>query len=108
MSAKYGLTEHADEGVPTVLSGARICKQITGCGSQSKCIIEFAIREQSRIRRDDRLAKLQHHTTFEFEPENAILRFTRRVRHFGGIISANHPAILAKRLESERFHEIIR
>jgi len=82
------LTEHADEGVPTVLPRARIGKQITRYRSQSKCIIEFAIREQTRIRSDDRPAKLKHHTTVEIGPENAILSFTRRVRHLGVTSSA--------------------
>ena len=73
--------------MPTVLPRARIGKKVTGCRSQSKCIIEFAIREQTRIRRDDRSAKLKHHTTVEIRPENAILRFTRWVRHSGRVSS---------------------
>jgi len=73
----------------TVLPRARIGEKVTGPWSQSKCIIEFAIREQTRIRRDDRPAKLKHHTTVEIGPENAVLSFTHRVRHFGVTSSVN-------------------
>ena len=87
-SAENGLTEHADERMTTVLPRARIGEKVTGPWSQSKCIIEFAIREQTGIRRNDRSTKLKHHTTVEVGPENTILSFTRRVRHFGVTSSA--------------------
>jgi hypothetical protein len=47
------MTEYADKRMTTVLPRARIGEKVTGRGSQSKCIIEFAVRKQSRIRRDD-------------------------------------------------------
>jgi len=44
--------------------------------------------EQTCIRRDDRSAKLKHHAPVKIQPENAVLRFTRRVRQSGLISSA--------------------
>jgi hypothetical protein len=44
------LAQHADEGVAAVLPCARIGKKVTGRWRQSKCIVEFAIREETSIR----------------------------------------------------------
>jgi hypothetical protein len=74
------LTKHANERVTTVLAGARIGKTIARRSTQAERIIQFAIREQAGIRRDDRSAKPEHDSTIKIQSENAILRFTRRVR----------------------------
>jgi hypothetical protein len=82
------LAQHADEGVSAILPSARIGEKVTSRWSQSKRIVELAIREQPRIRRHNRSAKLNHYAPVEIRPENTILRFTRRVRQSGVISSA--------------------
>jgi hypothetical protein len=75
------LAEHADEGVPTVLSRARIGKKITGRWRQSESIVEFAIRQQTGIGGHDGATKLHHDAAVEIESKDAVFGFTRRVRH---------------------------
>jgi len=87
-SAARQSAQHADEGVTAVFPRACIGEALTRRRRQSQCIIEFAIRGQARIRRDNRSAKLNHHASVEIRPENAVLRFTRRVRQLGLISSA--------------------
>jgi len=82
------LAQHADEGVAAVPPGALIGEKVTGRWRQPKCVIEFAIREQTGIGGDDGPAKLHHDAAVEFEPKNAVFGFTRRVRHFGAASSA--------------------
>ena len=61
----------------------RIGKKVTDRWSQSECIIEFTMREQTDIGGHDGSAKLHHDAAVEIEPKNAVFGFTRRVRHFG-------------------------
>jgi hypothetical protein len=82
------LAQHADEGVAAVPPRARIGEKVCGRWRQSKCIIEFAIREQTSIGGEDGPAKLHHDAAVEIEPKNAVSGFTRRVRHFGATSSA--------------------
>lgn len=49
--------------------------------AQSKRIIEFAVGEQTGIGRNDRATEFHHHPAVEIEPQNAVGRFTHRVRH---------------------------
>jgi hypothetical protein len=64
-------------GITTVLPRACIGKRVIGCVSQSKCIIGFALLEQSSIRCDDQATELNHHSAVEIRQENAVLHFTR-------------------------------
>ncbi len=81
--AENGLAKHADQRVTTVLARACIGKTIACRTTQAQCVIEFAIREETRIRGDDGTAKVNHHTPVEIQPEKIILHFTRRVRQCG-------------------------
>jgi hypothetical protein len=58
--AEERLTKHADKAVTTVLPRARVRKKITSRRCQAKCIVEFAVREQTGIGGDDGAAKLDH------------------------------------------------
>jgi len=62
--------------------------------AQAECIIEFSVGEQTCIGGDDGATKLNHKATVKIEPQNAILRFTRRVRRRGPIVDALHAAII--------------
>jgi hypothetical protein len=44
-----------------VLAGARIGKRLARHRGQAECVIELAVRQQSRIGRDHGAAKLQYH-----------------------------------------------
>ena len=86
-SPKYGLPQHPDECMPTILAGAGVSEHLARHRRQSERVVEFAIGEQSCVGGDHRSAKLKHQSAVEIEPESAIIRFTRRVRHDGLIRS---------------------
>jgi hypothetical protein len=64
-----------------VLPGARIGEHLARHRAQPECVIEFAVRQQSRIGRDHGAAKLHHHAAVEIQPNGTRFRFTRWVRH---------------------------
>lgn len=66
----------------TVLSGAGIGQKTTDRCRQAKCLVAFAIREQTYIRSDDRAAERHHDAAVKIDPKNVVFRVTRRVRHF--------------------------
>ena len=53
----------------TVTTGARISGRLACHRSQPECVIEFAVCQQSRIRRDQGAAKLQHQAAVKIELE---------------------------------------
>jgi len=55
-----------------VLARAHIGKRLARYRSQSECVVEFAIRQQSRIGRDHGPAKLHHKVAVEIEIENPV------------------------------------
>ena len=69
------------EGRKTVLAGARIGQRLTRHRGQPERVIEFAVRQQSRIGRDHGAAKLQHQAAVEIESNDVRFRFTRRLCH---------------------------
>lgn len=78
---------------------AYIGEKVTGRCCQSKCIVEFAIREQTRIRGDDRAAKMHHDASIANRAEQRRLRL-----HPAGsslwpyIIGVNYFSIIARPL----------
>ena len=80
-SSEHRLSQHSDESMPAVPTSACVGERIACNHGQAEHVIEFAIGQQSGIRGHHRAAKLEHHAAVEIEPENPIVRFTRRVRH---------------------------
>jgi hypothetical protein len=80
-TAKHRLPQHSEESVSAVLAGPCVCEAVTSHRGQAEHIVEFPVGKQSGVGGDDRTAKLEHQTAVEIEPENSIIRFTRRVRH---------------------------
>jgi hypothetical protein len=80
-AAKHGLPQHSDESVPAILAGPCVREAVAGHRGQAERVIDFPVGQQSGIRGHDGAAKLEHQTAVEIEPENLIIRFTRRVRH---------------------------
>jgi hypothetical protein len=80
-ATENGLTQQTDKRMAAVLTGARIGERIACNHRQAEHVIEFAIGQQSGIRGHHGAAKLEHQAAVEIEPENPIVRFTRRVRH---------------------------
>ena len=80
-ATENGLTQQTGKRMAAVLTGARIGERIACNHRQAGHVIEFAIGQQSGIRGHHRAAKLEHQAAVEIEPENPIVRFTRRVRH---------------------------
>ena len=76
-----GLPQHTHERVPAVLTGAGVGEPFAGQIRKAKCVVEFAIGEQTGIRRDDRTAKLQRQPAIEIEPECLAVGFTHPVCH---------------------------
>jgi hypothetical protein len=67
--------------MPAIPAGAHVSEHIARHRRQTERIVEFPVREQSCVGGDHRSAKLEHQPAVEIKPENAIIRFTRRVRH---------------------------
>ena len=76
---KHRLPQHPDQSMAAVLAGARVGEHLARHRGQPECVVEFAVCQQSRIGRDHGAAKLEHQAAVEIEPENVIIRFTRRV-----------------------------
>jgi hypothetical protein len=59
-SPKYGLPQHPDECMPTILAGAGVSEHLARHRRQSERVVEFAIGKQSCVGGDHRSAKLDH------------------------------------------------
>ena len=62
-------------------SGARVSQSIGTRVSQAQRVIQLAVSQQPSVGGDRRTAELQQQTPVEIEPQSALVRFTRRVRH---------------------------
>jgi len=72
----------------TVLAGTRVTQRCFSRCAQTKRIIEFAIGEQTGIGCYNGTTKLNRHAAVKLHAKSIVLRFTRRVRHFGVTSSA--------------------
>ena len=68
-AAEHRLPQQTDQRMAAVLAGARIGERLARHLGQAECIVEFAVRQQSRIGRDHGPAKLEHQAAVEIEPE---------------------------------------
>ena len=80
-AAKHPLPQQTDQRMAAVLARARIGKHLARYRGQPECVVEFAVRQQSRIGRDHGAAKLEHQAAVKIEPDGIRFRFTRWVRH---------------------------
>jgi hypothetical protein len=81
--SEHRLPQQSDKSMATVLPGACVGQHLTCHCPETEDIVEFAIGEQSGIGGDPRAMKLKLQATVEIEPQRAINRFTRWVRHDG-------------------------
>jgi hypothetical protein len=86
-SPKHGLPQHSHQRVPSILARSRISERFASHRGKTKRVVEFPIRDQPGVRGHHRPAKLELQAAVEIDPENPIVRFTRRVGHQG----ASHP-----------------
>src|SRR3984893_14413944 len=82
-SPKYGLPQHPDQSMSAILARACVGERITRHRAEAQRIVQFPVSEQVCVGCNNRSAKLKHQSAVEIEPEIAIIRFTRRVRHDG-------------------------
>jgi len=80
-ASKDRLPEQPCQGVPAILTGAGVGQNLARHVRQSECVVEFLICQQPRVGGHDRSTKLQPQAAVEINPQDAVLRFTRRVRH---------------------------
>ena len=80
-TSEQGLAKHSNQSVSAVLPRARIGKPLARNCTQAEGVVEFPVGNQAGIGSHHRSAKLELQSTVEIEPENAIIRVTRRVRH---------------------------
>ena len=80
-ASKDGLPEQPCQGVPAILTGAGVGQNLARHVRQSERVVEFAVGQQAGVGGHDRSAKLQPQAAIEVKPENAVIRFTRWVRH---------------------------
>ena len=81
--AEHRLPEQANQRMTAILTSAGIGERLARHYRQAKDVVEFAIGQQSRIGGDARAMELKLHPAVEIQPERAINRFTRWVRHDG-------------------------
>jgi hypothetical protein len=74
---EYGLPQHANKRMPTVLAGAGVGERVACHREKTKRVVEFSIGEQTGVGGDDRAAKLHHQATVKIDSENIASRFTR-------------------------------
>ncbi len=86
-SPKYGLPQHPDECMPAILASACVGERITRHRAEAQRVVQFPVCEQACVGGNHRSAKVKQQSAVEIEPESAIIRFTRRVRHDGLIRS---------------------
>jgi hypothetical protein len=56
---EHGLPQHPDKRVPAVLARAGVCEPRTRHRAEAERVVQFAVGEQTGVRRDDRAAKLE-------------------------------------------------
>ena len=79
-ATKYRLPEQTGQCVPTILASACVGQNITRHRRQPEHVVEFAVGKQPSIGGHHGAAKLEHQAAVKIEPENRVVRFTRRVR----------------------------
>ena len=80
-AAEDGLSEQLCQCVPAIPASACVGEHFARHRAETECVVEFSISDQSSVGSDDRSAKLDHQPSVEIEPENRVVRFTRRVPH---------------------------
>jgi hypothetical protein len=75
------VAKHSNQSRSTVLPRARIGKALARNCTQAEGVVEFPVGNQAGIGSHHRSAKLELQSAVEIEPENAIIRVARRVRH---------------------------
>jgi hypothetical protein len=86
-SSEHRLSQHSDESMSAILASACVGERITCHRAEAQRVVQFPVCEQACVGGNHRSAKLKHQSAVEIEPESAIIRFTRRVRHDGLIRS---------------------
>jgi hypothetical protein len=64
-----------------VPASASIGEHVARHRDETESVVEFPIGQQTGIRGDPRTMELKLQAAVEIEPENGVIRFTRRVQH---------------------------
>jgi len=80
-AAKHGLTQKPNKHVSRVLAATTVRQCCTGELRQAERIVQFAVRQKTRIGRDAGAVEFQLEAAVENEPRTIRFRFTCRVRH---------------------------
>lgn len=67
--SEHRLPQQPDESMAAIFAGAYIGEQLPRRRGQAKCVVEFAIGQQSGVRGHDRTGKLEHQASIEIDPE---------------------------------------
>ena len=78
---EHRLAQQSGQQVPGVPATATFRQRRTGEIGQPERVVEFAVGEQSGVRRDAAALELEPEAAVEIDPESAIIRFTRWVFH---------------------------
>ena len=78
---KNGLAELPDKAVATVFPTTSVREYAPGNLARSDRIVQFPVRQQSRIGSDLGSVELKLEPTAKIQPQNPLFRFTRRVSH---------------------------
>ena len=82
---EHRLPQQPDQSVAAVPAGACVGEHVARHRAETESVVEFAVGQQSGIGGDPGAMELELQPAVEIEPQRAIDRFTRRVRHDGSI-----------------------
>ena len=80
---EHRLPQQPDQRMAAIPAGACIGEHVARHRAETEGVVEFAIGQQSGIGGDPGAMELELQPAVEIEPERALDRFTRRVRHDG-------------------------
>jgi hypothetical protein len=81
--SEHRLPQQPDQSVTAIPAGACVGEHVPGHRAETEGVVEFTVGQQSGIGGDPGAMELELQPAVEIEPERAIDRFTRRVRHDG-------------------------
>ena len=81
--SEHRLPQQPDQRVTAIPAGACIGEQVTRHRAETESVVELAVGQQSGIGGDPGAMELELQPAVEIEPQRALDRFTRRVRHDG-------------------------
>jgi hypothetical protein len=79
--SEHRLPQQPDQSVTAIPTGACVGEHVPGHRAETEGVVEFTVGQQCGIGGDPGAMELELQPAVEIEPQRALDRFTRRVRH---------------------------